>query len=41
MVLALLNVDMDASSSSPSIAYWEIRMIDTGEVLGTSVLVSW
>ena len=41
MVLALLNVDMDASSRSPSIAYWEIRMIDTGEVLGTSVLVSW
>ncbi len=41
MVLALLNVDMDASSSRPSIAYCEIRMIDTGEVLGTSVLVSW
>ncbi len=40
-VLVLLNVDSDASSRRASMGCWEISMTDTGDVLGTSALVSW
>lgn len=40
-VLVLLNVDSDASSRRASIGCCDISMTDTGDVLGTSALVSW
>ena len=41
IVLVLRNEDCDASSRSESRGSCDIRITETGELLGVSVLVSW